>query len=64
MTTVLRLKRAAETAFCVFGSVGNTELAGLMLWAILGMIASILVIVPGDQTAGGMAAIFEWLVGG
>lgn len=63
MATVLRLKRATQAAIALFGSTGNTELAGLLLWGILGLIASVLVAVPGDQTAGGLTSLFYWLGG-
>ena len=61
--TALRLKRAARIGLDAFGSASSTDLAGLMLWAILGLIASLLVQTPGDQTACGLASVYDWFAG-
>lgn len=63
MIALLWFKRTILTALDVFGSTSSTEIAGLLMWAILGMIASVLVMVPGDQTAGGLAATYNWIIG-
>lgn len=65
MTTVLRLKQAGQIAFQIFASKSNTELAGLTLWTVLGLIASVplLAAISGDQTAGDPATIYEWFAG-
>ncbi len=62
MTSVPWLRRFLSTAYDVFGSATNSQLAWLMIFAILGLIASILVVIPGDQTGDGLHALYRWLL--
>ena len=59
--TRARLMRALATAYRLFGSTTNTEIAGIVLLGVLGMLASILVFTPGDQTGDGLRALYSWL---
>ena len=58
-----RLRRAWATAYRVFGSATNTEIASIALLVVLCMLASLLVFTPGDQTADGLRALYSWLFG-
>ncbi len=55
------LKRMLLVAYEVFGSTGCSELAEIAILCILGMIASVLVITPGDQTFAGLYTLCGWL---
>ena len=50
MLTIFWLKRTLLMAYEVFGSASSTELAEIAILSILEMIASVLVMTPGDQT--------------
>jgi hypothetical protein len=50
MSIFATLWRAFLTALEVFGSTSCSELAEITILCILGLIASVLVITPGDQT--------------
>ena len=50
MFTFTRLRRAFFIALEIFGSTSCSELAEIAILCILGLIASVLVITPGDQT--------------
>jgi hypothetical protein len=39
----------------------STQTTDLMIWTILALIALSLVLIPGDQTAGGLRAVFDLL---
>jgi hypothetical protein len=54
------MRRMLETAYQIFGSTTNTQMAEVMLLLVLAMIAWALVVIPGDQTAGGLEAIIRW----
>ena len=49
MDRIVRVKRAVAAAHAMFGSASCTELAQIAIFSILGMIASALVITPGDH---------------
>lgn len=53
-------RRSVDTAYRVFGSTTNTQMAEVVILLILAMIAWVLVVIPGDQTAGGLLAIIRW----
>ena len=55
------LKRTVLVAYEVFGSTSCSELAEVAILCILGLLASILVITPGDQTLGGLVALCQML---
>lgn len=61
MVRLLFFKRAFVVTYTVFGSTSCTELAEIALLGILGLIASVLVITPGDQTLGGLVALCQML---
>ena len=55
------LKRALLVAYGIFGSTSCSELAEIAILCILGMIASVLVVTPGDQTFAGLYTLCGWL---
>ena len=57
MEPLLYLKRALLVAYGIFGSTSCSELAEIAILCVLGMIASVLVITPGDQTFAGIYAL-------
>jgi hypothetical protein len=57
----LFLKRALVATYAVFASASCSELAEIALLCILGLIASVLVMMPGDQTLGGLIALCQML---
>ena len=61
MERLLFLKRALVVAYNVFGSTSCSELAEIFILCILGLIASVLVMTPGDQTLGGVVALCQML---
>lgn len=61
--TRLRVRRALATAYRIFGSTTNTEIAGIVLLVVLCMVASLLVFTPGDQAGDGLRALYRWLFG-
>ena len=61
MERLLFLKRALEAAYNVFGSTSCSEFAEIVILCILGLIASVLVMTPGDQTLGGLIALCQML---
>ena len=54
MNTVLRLKQAGTIAYDVFGSASCSELAGVVILCLVGLIVSVVVLIPGDQTPGSL----------
>jgi len=61
MERLFFLKRALAVTYNVFGSTSCSELAEIAILCILGMIASVLVMTPGDQTLGGLIALCQIL---
>lgn len=61
MTAIPSIKQAVLTAHRVFGSAANTQLAGILILSLLGMIASVYVLSPGDQKGGRRDAFYDWL---
>lgn len=55
------LKRMLLVAYEVFGSTGCSELAEIAILCVLGMIASVLVITPGDQTFAAIYTLCAWM---
>jgi len=48
-------------AYDVFGNTSCSELAEITILCILGMIASVLVTTPGDQTFAAIYTVCTWL---
>ena len=61
MVALLWLRRALVAAYSAFGSASCSELAEIAILCLLGMIASFLVMMPGDQTLGGLLSICRLL---
>ena len=61
MERLLLLKRTLLVAYQVFGSASCSELGEIAILCILGMIASVLVITPGDQTFAALYTLCAWL---
>lgn len=60
MIAIPQIRRVLSTAQRHFGSPANTELAKLIILALLGLIVSLLIILPGDQTADSMHNFVDW----
>lgn len=60
MIAVPQIRRVLTTAQRHFGSSASTELAKLIIMALLGLIFSLLIILPGDQTADSMHNFVDW----
>ena len=58
MAVNLRVRRALFAAERIIRSTESGELAEILLLCILGMLASVLLLAPGDQTLDGMRQIF------
>jgi hypothetical protein len=61
MFTLVRLKRALFVAQEIFASADSTELAEIVLLCLLGMIASLLIITPGDRTVAAIDTLCSWI---
>ena len=62
MTAIPQIRRVLSTAQRHFGSPANTELAKLIIMGLLGLIVSLLIILPGDQTADSMNHFADWFI--
>lgn len=62
MDALLWVRRALVAAYFGFGSASCAELAEIAILCLLGMIASLLVLIPGDQTLDGLAALCQMLL--
>jgi hypothetical protein len=62
MQGMIWLKRAYWVARETFGGASCTELAEIAILSILGMMASMLVITPGDQTLAAIFTLCRWIV--
>ena len=58
MAVNLRVRRALFAAERIIRSTESGELAEILLLCILGMLASMVLLTPGDQTLDGMRQIF------
>ena len=58
------LRQTLETARHVFGSTSHTDIAMIVLLVVATMLASILVLTPGDQAGQGMLAFYNWFLSG
>jgi len=61
VVALLWFRRVLVAAYSAFGSASCSELAEIAILSLLGMIASMLVVTPGDQTLGGLQAICRFL---
>jgi len=57
VVALLWFRRVLIAAYSAFGSASCSELAEIAILCLLGMIASVLVLTPGDQTLGGLQTI-------
>ena len=57
MVALLWVRRFLYAAYSAFGSASCSELAEIAILCLLGMIASLLVLTPGDQTFRGLLTI-------
>jgi hypothetical protein len=62
MTAFFWVKRYLVAAYFAFGSASVFELAEIAILCLLGMIASVLVMTPGDQTLDGIFALCRLLL--
>ena len=58
MIVNLRLRRALFAAERIIRSAESGELAEILLLSVLGLLTSVIVLAPGDQTLDGMRQIF------
>ncbi len=63
MTITLRIRRAFFTARRIVASTSSRELAEIVILCILGMLASVIVLMPGDQTGDGLRQILSSVFG-
>ncbi|HEY1502722.1 MAG TPA: hypothetical protein VGF92_00415 [Stellaceae bacterium] len=61
MATFFWVRRWLNAAFAAFGSTSCSELAEIAILCLLGLIASVLVMTPGDQTLGGLISLCQML---
>jgi hypothetical protein len=61
MAALFWVRRYLAAAYIAFGSASVSELAEITILCLLGMIASLLVITPGDQTLDGIFALCHFL---
>jgi len=61
MELLLFARRTLLVAYEVFGSASCSELAEIAVLCVLGMIASVLVITPGDQTFAAIYSLCAWI---
>ena len=57
VVALLWVRRFLYAAYSAFGSASCSELAEIAILCLLGMIASFLVMMPGDQTLRGLVTI-------
>jgi len=63
MVTNLRVLRLLFAAQRIIASASSRELAEIFILCILGMLASIILLAPGDQTADGLREILAFVFG-
>src|SRR5215469_10987682 len=61
VVALLWVRRVLVAAYDAFGSASCSELAEIAILCLLGMIASLLVLTPGDQTFHGLLTICQLL---
>ena len=61
VVALLWVRRFLYGAYSAFGSASCAELAEIAILCLLGMIATLLVITPGDQTFAGLLTICRLL---
>jgi hypothetical protein len=62
MAAFFWVRRYLAAAYLAFGSASVSELAEITILCLLGMIASVLVMTPGDQTLDGIFALCRFLL--
>jgi hypothetical protein len=56
----VRARVSLRGAFRSFAKPSVKELAELVIWGLLALVALVLVMIPGDQTAAGVDWLFKW----
>jgi hypothetical protein len=63
MTFNYRIRRALFTARRLVASTTSKELAEILILCILGMLAAMIALMPGDQTSEGLRQMFHRVFG-
>jgi hypothetical protein len=57
----MKARLPLRRAFRSLAKPSAKELAELVTWGLLALVALVLVMIPGDQTAAGIDWLFKWL---